>query len=403
LSKKGNYPFIRWFQEVPSGQYFLGQQIWITDGSIPHGQELPAVPAVSPRWRCASRRAGEKIQRAIEEGQGGDNEPWTQSRQRCKKSINFLSIATPSHKTLAGGPTRMQNIPWKVRYMTKHRMTPFFALTASPNLKVGASIDLQTHLAELLALEAIAGEVSDHKDTKTTWTTSIAKQAVGGALSFAAFRGKISPNPETGHAEPQVSAERNLSLDQYRDLGLFDELGRADTDWLHDDIALGVNFSRLHRIALMIENRAADFMQTMKARIDEDMRSTAKYAEMESAAERRCSRQEKERQRRHEEWLVECAQQERETKERRDREQAEALEVKRRLAACVGVTFENDFDLECKVETAVNKTSKGYENTFNKPMPEPWAQNGPFTWVRISGVQGRIFFDASGTRIPEPS
>jgi hypothetical protein len=201
--------------------------------------------------------------------------------------------------------------------MTKHRMTPFFALTKSPNLKVGASGDLQTHLVELLALEALASAAGVEEEAKTSWSTQVSKQTKGGALSFAAFRGKVVANPETGRPEPEVTAGRNLSLDEFRALGLLDELGRADKDWENDDIALGVNFSRIHRIARLIENRAPDFMQTLQARIQEDMRATSTYANLEDAAERRRLRREEERRQEHEKWLVANAERERLAKEQR--------------------------------------------------------------------------------------
>ncbi len=287
--------------------------------------------------------------------------------------------------------------------MTKHRMTPFFALTKSPSLKVGASKDLQTHLVELIALEALANAAGVQEGAKSSWTTSVAKHTRAGALSFAAFRGKISPNPDTGRPEPEVTASRNLSLDEFRVLGLFDELGCADEDWKNDDIALGINFSRLHRLAHMIENRAPDFMQTLQARIQEDMRASATYAKLEDAADRRRVRQEEERKKEHEEWLARDAERERLAKEQRAREMAEALEVKRKFAAELGHTFPDDVTLDLSVETAQNKSTKGYENAYKAPMPEPWAQNAPFTWVRIRGVAGRVFFDVNGDRVPEPT
>jgi hypothetical protein len=287
--------------------------------------------------------------------------------------------------------------------MTKHRMTPFFALTKTPNLKVGASESLQTHLAELLALEALAGAAGAGEEAQSSWATSVSKQTRSGALSFAAFRGKIAPHPETGKPEPELTASRNLSLDEFRTLGLFDELGRADEDWADDDTALGINFSRLHRIARMIENRAPDFMRTMQARIEEDMRSTSTYVKLEEAAERRRLRHEKERQEKHERWLAENAERERLAQEHRELERIKLLNRKRALAAALGHTFSDDHELDCSVEIAQNTSTKGYENTYKAPMPEPWAQNSPFTWVRISGVHGRVFFDASDDRVPEPA
>ena len=287
--------------------------------------------------------------------------------------------------------------------MTRHRVTPFFALTKSPNLKVGASEDLQTHLIELLTLEALANAAGVQKELKSSWSTQVSKQSQTGALSFAAFRGKIVANPETKRPEAEVTAGRNLSLDEFRALGLFDELGRADSSWENDDIALGVNFSRLHRIARIIENRAPDFMQSMKARIDEDMRSTATYVELEEAAEHRRLRREEERRQEHEDWLAANAERERLAQQRQELQQAETLKIKRKFAGMLGQDFSDDFELDCAVEVAENKTTKGYENSYKAPMPDPWAQNAPFTWVRIRGMEGRTFFDANGDRVPEPS
>jgi len=282
-------------------------------------------------------------------------------------------------------------------------MTPFFAITKSPNLKVGASDNLQAHLLELIALEALSTAVCEDDISKSSWTTSASKHTEGGALSFAAFRGKIVPNEKTGRPEPEVTAGRNLSLNEFRDLGFFDGFGRADEDWQDDDIALGINFSRLHRVARMIENRAPDFMRTMQARIDEDMRASATYADFESAAERRRIRHEKERRQQHEAALAASAERERLAQEQREREHAEALEVKRKFAALLGHTFSDDTELDCSLEMNSNKTTKGYENTYKAPMPEPWAQNGPFTWVKVRGVQKRVFFDVNDNRVPEPN
>jgi len=287
--------------------------------------------------------------------------------------------------------------------MTKHRMTPFFALTKTSNLKVGVSDDLQDHLIELMALEALSEAAGVQEGVKSTWATAISKQSSAGALSMAAFRGKVVPNHETGRPEPELTASRNLSMDEFRTLGLFDDLGRADTNWVGDDVALGINFSRLHRIARIIENRAPDFMRNMQARIQEDMRAADTYMDLDKAAERRLRQQEKARKRQHEEWLVQQEERERAAKEARAREHEKRMDQKRKYAAMFGKTFDDDFKLDNGVEIHMNTTTKGYENAFKTPMPEPWAKNGPFTWIRVHGVEGRFFFDAKGDRIPEPS
>lgn len=137
--------------------------------------------------------------------------------------------------------------------------------------------------------------------------------------------------------------------------------------------------------------------------IQEDMRADATYSKFEDAAERRRRRHEKEQQRRQEVWRAENAERERQAQLRRAEEEAEALDLKRKLAAAVGHTFDDDHKLDAHVHLAHNMTTKGYEKAFNAPMPEPWVRNAPFIWIRITGVEGRLFFDAKGDRIPEPS
>lgn len=282
-------------------------------------------------------------------------------------------------------------------------MTPFFALTKTPNLKVGASTDLQGHLIELLALEALSEAVGMQEDVKSAWTTSISKQTPAGALSFAAFRGKVAPNAVTGRAEPELTASRNLSMNEFASLGLLDDLGRADTNWEGDDVALGINFSRLHRVARIIENRAPGFMLGLQARIHEDLLASDVYSDLEQAAERRQRQQEQERVRKHKEWLAEQEERERLAKEEKAKAHAALIDQKRKYAAMFDKAFKDDLELDNSVEIHVNTTTKGYENTYKGPMPDPWAKNGPFTWVRVRGVEGRFFFDAKGDRIPEPS
>jgi len=288
--------------------------------------------------------------------------------------------------------------------MNKHRMTPFFALTKTPNLNVGESDDLETHLAEILAVEALSAAMAGSNEApRSSWRTSVTKRLDGGALSFAAYRGKIAANPETGHPEADLTAERKLSLDEYRNLGLFDGLDRAMKEWEDDDCALGINFSRLHRIARLVENRAPEFMQGLRARIQEDLRANATYGELETAAERRSIRAEQERQRQHEEWLVEQEERRKAAQERAEKRHAEEMALKREIAAMFGKTYEDEFTLDNAVHIATNTSTRGYEKTFDAPMPEPYARHGPFRWVRVSGFDQKVYFDARGERIPEPS
>lgn len=289
--------------------------------------------------------------------------------------------------------------------MNKSRMTPFFALTPSPSLKVEENDSLETHLLELVALEALTSTVAEKEEVNsTTWSTSVAKRLDGGALSFAAFRGKIEANPETGRPEPQLSAERKLSIADYRALGLFDELGRGAEAWQDDDVALGINFSRLHRIARLIENRAPDFMQGLQARIQEDMRANATYEEFENAAERRRKRAEEDHAREQEQWRIEQEARELEWQKQKEQDRSEALAFKRRVAEMFGQSFEDDDQLDFTVQTFVNTTTKGYEKDFGRPMPEEYAKHAPYTWARVGGPGNpRIFFDARGERIPEPA
>ncbi len=296
--------------------------------------------------------------------------------------------------------------------MAKKRMTPLFALTKTPNLKIDGNTDLEAHLIEVLAIEALSDASADKADLKSSsWTTSIDKRfevagtsGLKGALSFAAFRGKIAPNPTTGDPEAELTAERKLSLDDYRAHGLFDDLGHAEDEWEGDDIALGINFSRLHRIARLIENRAPDFLAGLMARISEDMLAHNIYSELKTAADRRRQIAEEEHARQQEQWKAEQAERERLAQERREKERLALLELKRTAAEIVGRTFEDDLQLDHYVETSVNTTGKGYENAFHKSMPEEYLKCGPFTWARVLGSDHpRIFFDVNGRRIPEPS
>lgn len=283
-------------------------------------------------------------------------------------------------------------------------MTPFFALTKSPNLTVGESGNLETHLAELLAVEALANVMTGENEVRSSsWRTSVSKRLNGGALSFAAFRGKIAANPDTGHPEADLISERKLSLDEFRKLGLFDGLDRAAEEWEGDDCALGINFSRLHRIARLVENRAPEFMQGLRARIEEDMRAQTTYHDLETAAERRKKRAEQERKRQHEQWLIEEEERRKAAQERAEKKHAEELAFKREIATMFGKTYDDDLHLDNAVHVAVNTTTKGYEKTFDAPMPAPYAQHGPFKWARVAGFDEKIFFDARGERIPEPS
>lgn len=283
-------------------------------------------------------------------------------------------------------------------------MTPFFAITKTPNLNVCESDNLEAHLAELLAVEALVTTMTNDAEVRSSsWRTSVSKRLDGGALSFAAFRGKIAANPETGRPEADLTSERKLSLDEFRDLGLFDGLDRAAEEWEGDDRALGINFSRLHRIARLVENRAPEFMQGMRARIEEDMRAKDTYRDLETAAERRKKRAEQDRQRQHEQWLIEEEERRKAAQAHAAKMHAEELAFKRKIAAMFNKTFNDDLHLDNAVHVAVNTTTKGYEKTFGAPMPEPYAEHAPYKWARIIGLKEKIFFDARGERIPEPS
>lgn len=282
-------------------------------------------------------------------------------------------------------------------------MTPCFALSRVSSLKLGETGDLQTHLTEILALEALVNAATTHRDTTSSWKTSVSKKTNDGAISFAAFRGKIAANPDTGLPEPEMAVERNLGLHDYRAFGLLDELDDTDEAWQGDDIALGVNFSRLHRVARVVEHRAPELLRTLKGRIDEDMRATDMFTELEEAAERRRRREREEEKKRYKEWLEEQQEHERLAEQKRENDQAAALEFKRMVAKLFDVKFETELELDCKIELNTNKTTKGYENAFKKPMPHPWARNGPFIWARIQGFENRVFFDADSNLIPAPS
>jgi len=66
--------------------------------------------------------------------------------------------------------------------MNKHRMTPFFALTKTPNLNVGESDDLETHLAEILAVEALSAAMAGSNEApRSSWRTSVTKRLDGPA------------------------------------------------------------------------------------------------------------------------------------------------------------------------------------------------------------------------------
>jgi len=78
------------------------------------------------------------------------------------------------------------------------------------------------------------------------------------------------------------------------------------------------------------------------------------------------------------------------------------MAFKRKVAVMIGKTYDDEFAHDNAVHVALNTTTKGYEKTFDAAMPEPYASHCPFRWVRVAGLEEKIYFDARGERIPEP-
>lgn len=284
---------------------------------------------------------------------------------------------------------------------TKPRTIPYFTRTRQPNLSVGASGSLEHHLLEIFALEALASGLSPESEN-SAWTTSVEKRIGRDALSFGIFRGRVAPHPETGAPEPEIAVDRGAGLSGFVELGFFDGFGPAADPWPDDEVALGVNFSRLHRLARLIESRAPDFLEMLKARILEDVRSNAIYSELRTAAERRAERAEQECALADAKWREEQAAREEVWRQAREIRRQKDLDFKRRIAALFGVDFPTDEALDAGVQVKTNTTGKGYENAFGVPMPAEHAAHAPFVWGRVGSAGKRVFFDALGRQIPEP-
>lgn len=147
--------------------------------------------------------------------------------------------------------------------MTKPRI-PYLTATPHGAILMGATVGLERHMALCLAAEALACAVGARAG-ETVWDAeATAAIGTGASLALGVFKGAIEAGDD-GAPEAVIVAERGLTLAIIVKDGLLPELcglvnadggGPASEDWPEDDIALGVNFSHLHRAAIEVETRS---------------------------------------------------------------------------------------------------------------------------------------------------
>lgn len=236
------------------------------------------------------------------------------------------------------------------------------------------------------------------------WTSAARIRVAGGApLALASFRGRIVSGPG-GAPEPDLVAERGLTLDALMDDGLLDDPDGLLAERPGDAVALGVNFSRLYRSARLLEaTRARAYLEQANGAIESRIAETglSEVFAKESAARR--LEEEKER----------AAEYEAQVRHRAAREaaaiaaQAAAREAAMKrledLCAKAGFVAPPDVSLDLFAVAGSCSTPKPFESDWGARMAEPFVSRGPFAWVRLMrGDRRRVFFDKTGARVAEP-
>ncbi len=281
---------------------------------------------------------------------------------------------------------------------------PLLGLSSAPICPVNTADDLETHLRDLIALRALVGSL-DTDLVAEHWSTNAALQTDHGGLALSLFRGKFTQDAETGRIDPVLNVDHQLTFSDLVSQGLYAEIGEAQKERRDDEIAVGVNFSALYRIAkLLEEGLARHFLEQQGARVHAHLCAQPVVMEFSAQAEERKRRHEELEQQRYE--RDRRAAEERAAKYHAERVAAAAAaqEALRARAAEFGMTAE-EADAGLLTQGGC-KTTTPFETDYGTPMPAPYADRGPFIWFRDNRReahgQPRVFFDSTGARVPDP-
>jgi len=281
---------------------------------------------------------------------------------------------------------------------------PLLGLSAAPICPINTTDGLEAHLRDLIALKALAGSL-DIDLVSERWSTNAELNTEQGALALSIFEGGVTQDAVTGRIDPVLTVDRGLDFSDLVSQGLYAQMGEAGRGQRHDEIALGVNFSALYRIATLLEQGLArHFLEQQGARVHANMSA--------QPVVRALSEQAKERKRRHEEL-----ERQRYERDQRAAEERAALYHAERVAAAAaaqealraratefGMTAE-DADSGLLTQGGC-KTPTPFETDYGVQMPAPHIDRGPFIWFRDNRReahgQPRIFFDSTGARVPDP-
>lgn len=281
---------------------------------------------------------------------------------------------------------------------------PLLGLSDAAVCPVNTADSLEAHLRDLIALRALAGSL-DIDLLSEHWSTNADLNTEDGALALSIFNGGVTHDSETDRIDPVLTVDRRLEFSDLVSQGLYAEIGDAEKEQSHDEIALGVNFSALYRIAALLEQGLArHFLEQQGARVHAHLAAKPMV--------RAFSEQAEERKRRHEE--LERQRYERDRRAAEDRAAryhaervaaaAAAQEALRARATEFGMTAE-EADAGLLTQGGC-KTPTPFETDYGVPMPAPHVDRGPFLWFRDNRQEAcgkpRVFFDSTGARVPDP-
>ena len=280
---------------------------------------------------------------------------------------------------------------------------PLLGLSRSPICPVNTADSLESHLCDLIALQVIATSLDVDLVSKK-WSTNADYETGEGALSLSLFKGKFTQDEETGRIDPVLNVDHELTFSDLISQGVYAEIGAAGKKMADDEVAAGVNFSALYRIAkLLEEGLARHFLEQQGARVHAHLAAQSVVRELSEKAEARKRRHEELERQRHE-------RDRRAAEERAARYHAErvaaaeaAQAALRARAAEFGMTAE-EADAGLLTQGGC-KTPSPFETDYGIPMPAPYFDRGPFIWFRDNRReahgQPRVFFDSTGARVPD--